>query len=188
MKYALLGNGFDLHHNLPTKYIDFLRIFDFWADHLDYQYDSIGQLIDAYLQETTPKNNAQSEKSSFQSFYHAHREKLDREPIDAKEAKELLSKLKNSFWFSYFTEAKYEDIGWIDFESEIHSVLQIFRCIFEVRPADYKVVEDKHCPKFKVCLCETNTPHISIFEDPGERNIVVFIDKKFIFKNNRFKA
>ncbi len=180
MKYALLGNGFDLHHNLPTKYIDILHIFNFWTNHIDSQYESIGELINAFLQGNSEMSNIKEITNRFHNFYNTNKEKLDSEIIDISKTKDFLLNLKNSFWFSYFINAKYEDIGWIDFESEIHSILKIFKYILENHPADFTVIESSECPRFKLCICETNLHNISMCENSGEENIVVFIDKTFV--------
>ena len=40
MNYVLLGNGFDIHHELPTRYIDVLNFLGFWMENIVKQWDA----------------------------------------------------------------------------------------------------------------------------------------------------
>lgn len=91
-RYLVLGNGFDIAHNLPTSYKDFLYVCA----------EFIG------LSHNIQVNNVNIEKvkKSFLRKYH-----------DDIEFKKII---KNNFWLSYFYN-KLDQIGnnWIDFEKEI---------------------------------------------------------------------
>ena len=45
MEILLLGNGFDLHHGLPTKYENFLHVIEFLINHYDRSIKTIGDVL-----------------------------------------------------------------------------------------------------------------------------------------------
>lgn len=79
MNILVIGNGFDLEHNLPTRYTDFIQ-------------------------------------------YISNREYNN---IEEKEIKnEFVNLIKDNMWVEYFKDRIEPNKGWIDFESEISSLVQ----------------------------------------------------------------
>lgn len=106
MKILVLGNGFDLAHNLPTTYKDFLHFTRVVLGLLkgkcqDVNWEGINlKLKDVILENTGIKRN---------NLY------------DQK--KDWLDLIENNFWLTHFQNCYIND-GWIDFESEISKVIQ----------------------------------------------------------------
>lgn len=179
MKIALLGNGFDLHHSLPTRYIDILHLFSFWASNHDKLYKTAGEVLNDYISQEN-----MDIYDSFFTFYKNYKKTLNFVSIDENEAKKLIYELKHSFWFNYFSNAKNVNINWIDFEKEISMIIDVFDYIIKNSPAEHEKINYKDCPRFSLCLWhDLDNPCISIFEDPTEELncLVVHIDS--IFKN-----
>lgn len=100
MKILILGNGFDLAHNLPTTYNDFLSFFSFWKGGFDdIENPNYSTFIDI-------KNNIMKDK------------KLDL----------TISRLVvSNIWIKYFKEIKKNiNVNWLDFENEILKVVKLF--------------------------------------------------------------
>lgn len=121
----MLGNGFDLFYKLPTKYINFLNT----VDYLNSVYKSrpenltfIHTISDVFGQE-----QLQQKDKFIADSYQTYRRNYDNVelPFDAVEA---LAKLPDSnLWFSYLFKTFNKDIGWIDFEKEIGTVIHSFQ-------------------------------------------------------------
>ena len=45
MKVLLLGNGFDLFHHFPTRYIDFLSVVNFLIENYNSNFKNVGQVL-----------------------------------------------------------------------------------------------------------------------------------------------
>ncbi|MDE6670591.1 MAG: bacteriophage abortive infection AbiH family protein [Ruminococcus sp.] len=100
----VIGNGFDLAHKLPTTYGDFLK---FVQNFQEYQ-----------------KGNM-SQDNTFYTYF----KKLQEEKIEI--FNEINALVSNNFWFIHFISIFEErcsegKTGWIDFESEISTVIQHF--------------------------------------------------------------
>lgn len=99
MNILVIGNGFDLAHGLPTRYMDFL------------------EFIEEYF---IYKEKGESQKQC--SLYFKKVEEL-------KEYFEINELMTNNLWFYYFCDLKLHRLlegkdNWIDFEKEISSVVQ----------------------------------------------------------------
>lgn len=100
----VIGNGFDLAHKLPTTYGDFLN---FVQNFQEYQ-----------------KSNMSQNNTFYSYFQKLHEEKTD----IFNEINELIS---DNLWLKYFIRIFEErcgegKTGWIDFESEISTIVQVF--------------------------------------------------------------
>ena len=98
MNLLIIGNGFDLAHDLKTGYKDFLR----------------------YV--------IQREESLYSNFTKNNTD-ADLEYFEEKEA-HLIKYVEKNVWFYYFTNLYKEHLisgnNWIDFESEISHIVEIF--------------------------------------------------------------
>ena len=125
----IIGNGFDLYHKLPTRYIDFLFLVKNWS----YFFDKYNRCL-----------REEKEDLEYKKFDITLDEygKLTIDSLDnfAKYAKSfnndkiqtLNNILSKNVWIRYFIESGYEKEGWIDFEAEIEKVLMIVEHFFTV--------------------------------------------------------
>ena len=108
MNILVIGNGFDLAHNLPTKYGDFLHFID---------------ALQTYDSTIHPVSTATEEENQFRCYFEALE---SNKPELFNELKRLA---KDNAWIEYFMsilerKEKDEKNGWIDFESEISLIIQ----------------------------------------------------------------
>ena len=117
----IIGNGFDLYHNLPTRYTDFLTLVDYWDDFYS-EYQSVLESFKFGCFE--PKHKISLDLNCGKFTRDAVKEiasnacMFDKENIDY-----LNNHLKTNKWIQYFNETGYKEEGWIDFEREIENVL-----------------------------------------------------------------
>ena len=123
-KILLIGNGFDLAHGLPTSYSFFLdfcdkvkKIFTLQPRITDEMYEK--KILDDW-------NIDKSIKNKLLEWYKKSPTNQDELLI------ELNDNIRDNIWIKYFLE-KREQLGqnWIDFESEISTVIQVFECVRE---------------------------------------------------------
>ncbi len=112
MNILIVGNGFDLEHQLPTKYWDFLMFIKNFKD-LD--------RINKEERKKTPIFQILNEK--IKEFL------LSDEVFNSNNRSEKLNELsrliKDNIWIDYFDKkTDYEHKGWIDFESEISYIIK----------------------------------------------------------------
>lgn len=125
IKIYLLGNGFDLNYNLPTKYINFLNVVSFLKDNYDEKtMKTVGEVLgNRYLAE---------KDGMILTTYDKYKDVYDKSFLNVDVIKKLIKKANENIWFNYFEECKNKDFGWIDFEKEIHKVLESFHVVFEL--------------------------------------------------------
>lgn len=118
MNILVIGNGFDLAHNLPTKYQDFLRFTD---EFIEYKQAN---------EEGKELSWGDNEDTRFYQYFITlfNRKKMDE---NAKKIIEELDDLtKDNAWLVYFKEIychrkETGKEGWIDFENEISYIIQM---------------------------------------------------------------
>ena len=106
MKILVLGNGFDLDHDLPTSYMDFLNFCNYILEMDNPFSTAIEKLKPAQKNYVEKLKTCESVKNTF------------------------LSLLRNNHLLNYFnakTATKGEN--WIDFEREIKSIVNEFKVI-----------------------------------------------------------
>ena len=118
----LIGNGFDLAHNLQTKYGDFLEVIKDWI----YIYPSLEKEIN---NDIINRLFCQIKKDNIKKFDEI---------------------IQNNSWVNYFKQCAAEIDGWIDFEKEILPVTNLFKTIFSIN--DYSITGNDtyaqaHIPK-----------------------------------------
>lgn len=132
MKILLIGNGFDLEHNLPTSYNDFLlfclKVMPIFSSDKDFSIQKYKQ--DYLVNWNIDESVKQTLITAFNSRY------VDKESItdleydtgiktSNKELNELYSHIKFNIWLRYFQEYSHRfGRNWIDFESEISRVIK----------------------------------------------------------------
>lgn len=118
MNVLLIGNGFDIFYNLPTKYANFLHTVDFLINNYSNEMKSVG---DVFSQEIL-----QNEDSFIKDCYLTHKSAFDATVLDAKRIEYLIKIVKDNEWFTYLLKSYNKDVGWIDFEKEIAFVIERF--------------------------------------------------------------
>lgn len=115
MNILIIGNGFDLAHELPTKYTDFLKFTNVFKCYKDAcKKESIKTELDTIEEEN---------KDILISLANLYQQKgRIFEEIDSL----ISSNLWNDHFWKLYTDRKLpKNEGWIDFESEISKVIQI---------------------------------------------------------------
>ena len=133
MNVLIIGNGFDLAHDLPTSYSDVLNFLnkiqltstyygskeDFVSKHL-----SNGELNDyllKYIEKAfDTRQTERSENSRFIETDFTNTNYL---------IQEIYDNLKDNVWYSYlwniYSQGKMKGINWIDFETEISQIVEL---------------------------------------------------------------
>ena len=114
-KILIIGNGFDIAHHLPTRYIDFLdffknsddEIFSYTLEHVRSGLPCRGKFSDLI------SNNDGIRKMA----------RLDR-------IQSMEKILRENVWAKYFAGCEADIVGWIDFEREMLPVFNLFQEIF----------------------------------------------------------
>ena len=128
MKILVIGNGFDLAHELPTKYPDFLefckRVFPIYEN-------TEGRGVNLYQQEYLFDWDFNKEiKEKLESAYSSRRKNTTKENVTQIETSnskldEMYTLIKDNIWIEYFFQCNmYQKENWIDFESEISKVIK----------------------------------------------------------------
>lgn len=123
----IIGNGFDLYHKLPTRYIDFLFLTQHWNDfYNDYQKG---------IKNTTYISDAEQIAVNTDKYgkltVEALKDFSDNAYIMNPDRIEKLGKIiSDNVWIKYFIASEYEKEGWIDFEAEIENVLECIENFF----------------------------------------------------------
>lgn len=132
MNILLIGNGFDLEHNLPTSYKDFLEFCKRVISIYTFREDaSVEEFIQANLRDWEMADSIKKILSAaFEQRQYNQNDKAcngfdlkittQNEVID-----ELYTRIKDNVWLAYFWACdSYMDENWIDFETEISKVIQ----------------------------------------------------------------
>lgn len=123
MNVLFLGNGFDLFHNLPTKYINFLNTVHFLSKQDISTFSTIGDVFS--------NQELNSRDKEIHESYNAYDRIFDRTPLDEASLNKL-KRLSNNLWYKYFSNSFKSDFSWIDFEKEILSVIEAFQDLFKL--------------------------------------------------------
>ena len=122
----ILGNGFDLAHNLPTRYADFL-VFCEKVETLFRQWKN--NTLEEDFKNTKLKE-WRTDESIILTIRNALDNTKDNDEIkkDRKILLEIFEQLNNNIWYDYFctlyNEKRMRGENWIDFETEISLVIE----------------------------------------------------------------
>ncbi|MBD5130065.1 MAG: hypothetical protein HDT43_09100 [Ruminococcaceae bacterium] len=128
----ILGNGFDLAHSLPTRYIDFMdfckKVESIWHDDLE-KFNAINNFRNTHINSW---NTDESIRVAIEeAFKNRHEEQIGNDYIvtsDNTELTEIHDMLEDNIWYNYFKkllkEKKIRGENWIDFESEIRLIIE----------------------------------------------------------------
>lgn len=101
-RILITGNGFDLHHNLPTWYEDFMNVIQHVSRNYDVDFDSVYRNT----------RNYESIKATFKNKLSIEQQTID-------DIKEIANK---NLLYQYF-QKEYDIDTWIDFESKLEYLL-----------------------------------------------------------------
>ena len=90
----LLGNGFDLHHWLPTKYVNYLHIVDFLINHYGPKIQTIG---DVYGNEELDLKD-----DYIKICYEKNKQVYDNTFLDHSVLQTIIEKASGNVWYEYF--------------------------------------------------------------------------------------
>lgn len=147
----LIGNGFDLHHKLPTKYLDFMCVAEYLINHTLTAPLNVGDIF------------SKCEKSAnIKDCYQAHKEQFGSIEVPFEKANEITNLLRENMWFEYFSKTLDVDAGWIDFEKEISTVI---KSLDEIIVSDKKYVNLQNGTIFAAFVLSNFRFFINISED-----------------------
>ena len=113
----VVGNGFDLYHGLPTRYIDFLSFIGNWNIFWEnYKNIESGEEELQFSVRLSEYNELIPETMMDFAVHSGHYKYENLEFINAH--------IDNS-WIQYFLKRQLGGTNWIDFESEIYNVLRL---------------------------------------------------------------
>lgn len=123
MNLVLLGNGFDLNLGLPTSYIDFLDTMNHVWKHGCDNYKTIADLWSC--------EELQAHNKHIRATYNKYKRIYEGIMLPDGFLNKMKSTLEKNLWFHYLINSVNKNIGWIDFEQEIKTVVCSLNLIFE---------------------------------------------------------
>lgn len=121
MNILIIGNGFDLAHGLPTRYIDFLEFIRI----IKRKNEAVVTMFDIMAAENIPGLNPFLRQWFSESAV---------EIEGCSELRVMQELITNNVWVEYFlNQVRYEAEGWIDFESEISNVIKSLDYMRKIR-------------------------------------------------------
>lgn len=129
MNLVLLGNGFDLSLGLPTSYIDFLDTMNYVWKH---ECDSFKTIADLWSCEELQAHN-----KNIRTAYNKYKEIYEDIMLPDGFLNKMKSTLEKNLWFHYLLNSVNKNIGWIDFEQEIKTVVRSLNLIFKHLHEEY---------------------------------------------------
>lgn len=139
MNILLLGNGFDLFYQLPTKYVNFLNTVSFLGDAPLGEIKTVGDIFGSAKLQATDEWIAKS--------FVKYKDAYNKTAVSAELIQELVSLSKENMWFSYLLKSFDSDLGWIDFEKEIAVVIHSFQELLQVRGTSFVIKKDVSTPE-----------------------------------------
>lgn len=162
MQTLIIGNGFDIDHNLPTKYKDFLC---FIEEVNVVKGMSDNKIKKIYLDDSDLKTYIK------QLFLASEKTQVKNE---------VISLLEANMWIDYFLRVK-EEFGdnWIDFESEISQVVQELENVKDYVAGEMKKgTTNINVPDYmKRKLDKISFDAVAIYKDGSYKTINEYISK-----------
>lgn len=143
MNILVIGNGFDLAHELPTKYSDFLA----FCESVKIIYESRNDYtVESFKRKYLSKLNLdQIAKDALIRDFQRRKQKVVIRKLCSYKVYECIS---NNVWVEYFINIYRERIkngknGWIDFEREISQIIQSLDADMKSPISQHFTLEDK---------------------------------------------
>lgn len=129
MKVLMLGNGFDLSYGLLTKYSNFLNIVSYMEKRPLFGEMKISDIVGQASLHAIDGSIARS--------YTQHKLAYEQVACDVNVLANLVHLIENNIWFKYLQASFNRDVGWIDFEKEISTVIQTFQQFLKQAGRDF---------------------------------------------------
>lgn len=128
-KILVIGNGFDIHHYLPTRYMDFLAVVKRLLE-----LNKENRLHDCmYLKYMFGEESPVCKESAYiQECNKIHSDTLRQTRLNDESLKQIVRIAENNIWFEYFFEMFPVESGWIDFEKEIAKIASAVSHFFKI--------------------------------------------------------
>lgn len=153
MNILLLGNGFDLHHTLLTRYVNFLNVLDFLVKNGIKNEKALGDILG------NPKLT--SVDDSIKKSFNKYEKTYSKIVFDSDEINQMISLVKNNMWFKYLLSSLNRDVNWIDFEKEIAMVVQAYQHLFDKKISD-RVKIDRYNSYDQIIIKYFGFPFINV--------------------------
>lgn len=137
------GNGFDLHHCLPTRYVDFLDVVNRLMELDEEEKLQNCQWLAYILGDQSPLYGS---NEMIKKCYDVHRDVINSTQLDEEKLQNMVDLAKENMWMQYFSYEDFRNVGWIDFEKEISRVIKAFQ--------DMIVGMNKHCKQGDIVYVE----------------------------------
>ena len=164
MKILMLGNGFDLYHNLLTNYEDFITIGQYLKEN-HYNLHCENTNVYSELKELSENNESIGERLA------KYEEAYSKANINPNEYARFLQLLHSNCWFQYFSEIQERD-GWVALESQIDEFLRKRR---NNDSSEAKHFSQLLCKKGKCASTTSKHQQEQCFLDP-ENDDIIFKD------------
>lgn len=144
MKVFILGNGFDLQHHFPTKYINFLNVVNYLKNHYSAENTTtVGDVFSSKILQEKDKWIAEC--------YLEHESIYTSTKLDCDKVQTLIEGARENCWFKYFSTCFDQDKGWIDFEKGVADVIEAFRSLFYKITPIFTFMSIKNREKEYIC-------------------------------------
>ena len=183
MNILIIGNGFDLAHNLPTTYTDILKflkiikITSIWSgDKTSFiskhicNYDA-PDYVKKYIENAFSKRQLNPHESASNSN---------------SLVQEIYDNLTDNVWYEYLLDVYIKDkmkgINWIDFESEISSIIEQIDRFQENLYIPFDIKSSDENKKLKIFLSKLKFETFIENKYPGKSHIPTyrdFLDKSY---------
>ncbi|MBE5950519.1 MAG: hypothetical protein E7260_02875 [Lachnospiraceae bacterium] len=123
----VIGNGFDLYHYLPTRYIDFINVIKRLLE-LDHE-----QRLQrcSYVNYMFGAGSPLYSDEHIKKCYQIHGNRMKSVELKMQRIERLVEISKANVWIRYFLKMCSQNIGWIDFEKEMAQVINAITNFFD---------------------------------------------------------
>lgn len=130
----VIGNGFDLYHCLPTRYIDFINVVNRLLKLAEEQKLQRCSYIKYMFGTRSPLYS----DTHIKKCYQIHRNSMQNVKLKQERIERLVEISKDNVWIKYFLKMCIRNIGWIDFEKEMAQVINAITNYFDCVSGDEK--------------------------------------------------
>ena len=123
----VIGNGFDLYHCLPTRYIDFINVVNRLLELAAEQKLQRCSYINYMFGKNSPLYNDEHIKKCYQ----IHGNRMKNVELSQDRIERLVEISNDNVWIKYFLRMCSRNIGWIDFEKEMAQVIDAITNYFD---------------------------------------------------------
>lgn len=123
----VIGNGFDLYHCLPTRYIDFINV----INRLLVLENEQKLQSCVYVNYILGNNSPLYKDEYIKKCYQIHSNRMRNVELSTERIQRMVNIAHNNVWIKYFLKMCSRDIGWIDFEKEMAQVIDAITNYFD---------------------------------------------------------